>query len=438
VDQPAQEQVARTVDRVKAAQAGWQSLPATQRAAVLHRAAELVPEVAGELALAITTSVGKPIREARAEVDRTATVLRFAAGLASAPVGRVWRSEDPSVSISAVRGPVGTVAMITPFNFPVVIPAWKLGPALMAGNTVAWKPAPAATGAGWMLLDLLRRAGLPDGVCEILDGDAEAGRSLVDAGVDAVTFTGSTGVGRSIGVRCAELGIAAQLELGGKNTALVLPDADLRQAAADIALAAFGFAGQKCTATGRVLVCKAVADEFTDLLAAETERVAVGDPLSPDTVCGPVISARKAEELRHVVDDLDVRARADSPDTDRVVAPRLLTDIADSHAAWTDELFGPILPLRVVDDLDEGLDLVNRSAGGLAAGVHTSSSAVVHRLQRELRSGVVAINRPTTGLDAHVPFGGIKGSSAGPREQGPDSLLFFTEERTVYWRESTS
>lgn len=434
MDEPAHAAVA-AVDRVKDARSSWSSLPPTQRGAILHRAAEMMPGTAVELAHAITASVGKPIREAQAEVSRLATVLRFAAGLASAAVGRVWLSEDPSTSVSAIRGPLGTVAMITPFNFPVVIPAWKLGPALVAGNTVAWKPALPALAPAHLLLDLLRRAGLPDDVCCIVEGDADAGQAMVGAGVDAVTFTGSTGVGRRVGVRCAELGIPAQLELGGKNTALVLPDADLRQAAADIAQAAFGFAGQKCTATGRVLVCKPVADEFTDLLAAETERVAVGDPFSLDTVCGPVISAEKAVELRSLIGETPLRARSPEADSDRVVAPRLMTDLSDAHVVWTDELFGPILPVRVVDDVDEGLAVVNAAAGGLAAGVHTSSSSVVHRIHRELRSGVVAINRPTTGLDAHVPFGGIKGSSAGPREQGPDSLLFFTEERTVYWRE---
>jgi aldehyde dehydrogenase (NAD+) len=402
---------------------------------VLHRAAELVTAAGAELARAIVDAVGKPIREAEAEVARTATVLRFAAGLGSAPVGRVWLSEDTTTTISTVRGPVGTVAMITPFNFPVVIPAWKLGPALVSGNTVVWKPAPAALTPAHRLLELFDRAGLPKGVCTIVDGDADTGEALLNAGVNAVTFTGSSTVGRRVGVRCAELGIPAQLELGGKNTAIVLPDADLQQAASDIALAAFGFAGQKCTATGRVLVCKQVADEFIDRLAAETAQVVVGDPMSPETVCGPVISTEKAEQLRSLLDTTPLRAMSPASDASRIVAPRLVTDVPETHAAWTDELFGPVVAVRTVDDLDSAVMLVNGSPGGLAAGVHTSSSAVVHRIQRELRSGVLAINRPTTGLDAHVPFGGLKGSGAGPREQGPDSTLFFTEERTIYWRE---
>jgi aldehyde dehydrogenase (NAD+) len=227
-----------------------------------------------------------------------------------------------------------------------------------------------------------------------------------------------------------------QLELGGKNTSIVSADAVLPEAARDIAMAAFGFAGQKCTATSRVLVVKDVADELVELLAAQIAALPVGEPADEATVCGPVISERKADELRAVVQGLDVAATANVPENGRVVAPRLVRDVPLDHDVWTTELFGPVLAVRTVDDVADAFSAVTEAADGLALGLYTSSSALVHHAARSLRAGVIAVNRPTTGLDPHVPFGGTGRTSAGPREQGPDAMNFYTEERTVYWRET--
>jgi acyl-CoA reductase-like NAD-dependent aldehyde dehydrogenase len=415
---------------------GWAEATPAARAEVLRRGADALESRVEELALLITRGVAKPITEARAEARRAVTILRFAASLGAAPMGRMWRSEDAATTVMAVRGPVGVVALITPFNFPAAIPAWKLAPALVAGNAVLLKPSPPAVECARLLAAALAEAGLPEGVLHVLDGDAAVGESLVaDPGVDAVSFTGSAGVGRSVAEACVRRGARLQLELGGKNTAIVLADADLERAARDVAAAAYGYAGQKCTATSRVLVHRDVAGPFTRLLARATEHCAVGDPEDATTVCGPVIAAAKRQQVAAALQDANVVARGSSPDGERWVAPVLVADAADGSPVWSEELFAPVLAVRAFATVDEAFATVNRAADGLANGLYTTSSAAVHHAVRSLRSGVVAVNRPTTGLDAHVPFGGIRQSGAGPREQGPDSLDFYTEERTVYWRE---
>lgn len=404
------------VEAAREAAGTWQRTTPAQRAQVLHAAADLVSASAEQLAQSIAGSVGKPITEARGEAGRTSAVLRHAAGLTLRPSGRLWASDDPATTVIAARAPLGTVALITPFNFPTAIPAWKLGPALAAGNTVVWKPSELACESAELLHALLLQAGVPADVVQLVEGGPSAGAALVTE-VDGVSFTGSSGVGRQIAVACAGTGIPVQLELGGKNTAVVLADADLPAAARDIAAAAFGFAGQKCTATSRVLVSKEVATPFLDELSAAVQRLAVGDPRKPSTVCGPVASVSEQDGL---------------------VAPRVVRDVPVEHPVWATELFGPVLAVREVADHTEAFALVDAAADSLAAGLHTRSSAVVQEAVRSLRAGVVAVNRPTTGLDPHVPFGGTGRTATGPREQGPDAMEFYSQERTVYWREATA
>jgi alpha-ketoglutaric semialdehyde dehydrogenase len=429
--------VAGAVQAAAEAARRWREATPAVRAEVLRRAADALDPRADELALAITRGVAKPIAESRAEARRAVAILRFAASLGFAGSGRMWRSEDPATTVMAVRGPVGVVALITPFNFPAAIPAWKLGPALVAGNAVLLKPSPVAVAAAHLLAAALHAGGLPDGVLQVLDGDSAVGEALAaDPGVAAVSFTGSAAVGRTVAQVCAARGARVQLELGGKNTSIVLADADLERTARDVAAAAYGYAGQKCTATSRVLVAATVAGRFTRLLADATARCAVGDPEDPATVCGPVIAAQKARQIAAILPGHQVVAQAAAPGGgDRWVAPALVADPASDSPVWRDELFAPVLAVRSFDDIDQAFRTVNDAEDGLATGLYTRSSAAVHHAVRSLRSGVVAVNRPTTGLDVHVPFGGIRQSGAGPREQGPDSLDFYTEESTVYWRE---
>lgn len=414
----------------------WADATPAARGEVLRRAADALENRCDELATLICTSVGKPIGESRAEARRAVAILRFGASLAAAPTGRMWRSEDAATTVMAVRGPVGVAGLITPFNFPAAIPAWKLAPALVAGNAVLLKPSPPAAACAEVLAAALQSGGLPDGVLRVLDADPAAGVALAaDPEVDAVSFTGSAAVGRRVAEACVRRGARVQLELGGKNTSVVLADADLERAARDVAAAAYGFAGQKCTATSRVLVHRDVAERFTALLARATEGCATGDPGDAATVCGPVIAAAKREQVEAALRDVRVIARGAAPDGERWIAPALVADPPEDSAVWREELFAPVLAVRSFDSVDSAFATVNDAPDGLATGIYTTSSAAVHHAVRALRSGVVAVNRPTTGLDAHVPFGGIRQSGAGPREQGPDGLDFYTEERTVYWRE---
>src|SRR5579884_1538719 len=347
--------VSAAVDAAAAAAPGWAAATPGARGEVLRRAADGLEARAEELALLITRSVAKPIVESRAEARRAVTILRFASSLGAAQTGRMWRSEDAATTVLAVRGPVGVVALITPFNFPAAIPVWKLAPALVAGNAVLLKPSPPAAECAAMLAAVLGEAGLPDGVLQVVGGDAESGAALVeDPRVDAVSFTGSAAVGRRVAEAGARRGARVQLELGGKNTGIVLADADLPAAARDVAAAAYGYAGQKCTATSRVLVAREVAAEFTRLLADATVQCATGDPEEAGTVCGPVIAAAKVGEVEAALRGAEVIARGTVPERgERWIAPALVGDPPDDSPLWREELFAPVLALRTFDGVDE-------------------------------------------------------------------------------------
>lgn len=426
------------LDTVEAGAERWSALTPLQRGDVLRRAADALEPRVEELAQAIVSSVAKPIREARAEALRAVAVFRYVGSSGTTPQGEMWSSEDPETWVLTVRAPLGLVGLITPFNFPAAIPAWKLAPALLGGNGVVLKPASVAIGPARLLLEALATAGLPDGLVQLLEGDGRVGQTLVESPrLNALSFTGSVGVGRRLAVICAERGTRSQFELGGKNTSVVLADADLATAARDVAAAAFGFAGQKCTATSRVVVAAEVAREFTQLLGQATATFPTGDPGDDAILCGPVISSEKARELNAVIDDNRVLASAPVPADDRFVAPTLV--VGDpSQPAWHEELFGPILALRSVSDLDEAVAAANDGPFGLSTAIYTRSSTSVRHAMAHLRAGVVAVNRPSTGLDPHVPFGGVKGSGGIAREQGRAGLLFYTEERTIYWKEDSS
>ena len=424
------------LDAAQAAAPGWRRLTPTQRGERLRRTADALEARLQDMTMAIVESVDKPVREARAEAQRAVAIFRYAAGQGSAPIGSQWPTDDPETMVHTVRVPLGVVALITPFNFPVAIPAWKLAPALLGGNAVVLKPASVAAAPARLLLEAAYEGGVPGDVVQLLDGPGSAGQALVeDPGIDALSFTGSAAVGRRLAMICAERGIRAQLELGGKNSSIVLADADLAAVARDVAAAAYGFAGQKCTATARVLVAAEVADEFRELLAAATITFPVGPAVEESTLCGPVITAAKAAELRDVVAAHDVAAQAPAPAGDRFVAPALLEGVGDGDPAWNEELFGPVLVSRTVDGLESALELANGGPYGLSAAIYTRSSAAVRAAMASLRAGVVAVNRPSTGLDPHVPFGGVRASGSVAREQGPAGVLFYTEEHTVYWRE---
>lgn len=438
-----------TADRVRAAyeaaasaQPAWAATPAPQRSDVLRRAADLLEARADEAAERLTSDMGKVIRDARAEVLRSAAVLRYFAGELLQPSGETYPSADPSTLLLTVEEPLGVVCVITPWNFPFAIPTWKIAPAIGFGNAVVWKPAEAASGSAVMLTETLDAAGLPDGVLNLVTG---RGRDMSeplmsDPRIAALSFTGSGAVGTRLRQAVADRNVKVQLELGGKNPAIVLADADLEDAALQVARGAMLSTGQRCTATSRVYVERSVAPRFRELLREAVEGLVVGDPFAEDTDIGPLSSLDQrttvGEYLRIAREEKAEVISGDAADDGGgcFVTPTILTGVDPGSRLVREEIFGPVVMLQEVDGFDEALELANDTEFGLSSGLFTRDIARAMRFVRATQSGVVHINRETAGVEPHVPFGGIKGSSSMNREQGKAARQFFTTTKTVYVR----
>ncbi|GLY69865.1 aldehyde dehydrogenase [Amycolatopsis taiwanensis] len=435
--------VRATLDEAEAAAREWAATPPLRRATVLTRIAERLEDRRDELAVLITGEEGKPLGAARGEVGKSAEQFRLAAQLAYLVEGTTYPSESPGTFAYTLREPLGVLAAITPWNFPLSLAARKIAPALAAGNAVVFKPSPVTAGTGALLVEIAVEAGLPTSVLPILQGqDAEAMAALLgDDRLRGISFTGSDATGALIRAQ-ANSQARLQLELGGHNAAVVCADADLAKAAADIAVGAFGLTGQACTSTDRVLVASAVAAEFTELLAAKVRALRVGPGDADGVTTGPVATAAQFERLTALKESA-VAAGAktvaeadllDGRDPDGYwVAPTLFADVPADHALVTGEVFGPFCSVVGVHDLDEALAIVNASAHGLVTGVHTADLAVAHRFAAAARCGIVKVNAPTTGNGVAPPFGGWKASSGGAfPEGGRQALDFVTETKTVY------
>ncbi|WP_224282140.1 aldehyde dehydrogenase, partial [Streptomyces sp. LS1784] len=396
------------------------------RSAALGRIADAVEAHAHELAALIVREVGKPLAEALGEVARTAAIWRYYAQAPYAPSGAVHETAAGPGLLLTRRRPYGVAGLIAPWNFPLAIPTWKAAPALAVGNAVVLKPAPEATACALRLAEL---AGLPEDVFTVLPGGAEEGEALVGA-VDVVSFTGSTGVGRAVVRAATERGVPVQAELGGLNAALVLPDADITQAAGHIAAAIAGYAGQKCTATSRVI---AVGAAYEPLREALVKALAAVD----DAVCGPVINAAARERLTGAVSSAVesgavVLAGGGVPErAGWYVEPTLLAEVPAEHPLASEEFFGPIAVLHAAADLDEAIALANDTPHSLSTSVHTRSLDVALAAADRLDAGMIRVNAPSSGVDFHLPFGGAKGAGHGDREQGQAALDFYTVSRTV-------
>ncbi|MFE4973982.1 aldehyde dehydrogenase family protein [Kitasatospora sp. NPDC056651] len=426
VEEPGAEAVRAAVGRARAAQGGWLAAGAAARSAALGRIADAVEAHARELTALIVREVGKPAAEAAGEVARTAAIWRYYAQAPYAPSGAVHETAAGPGLLLTRRRPYGVAGLIAPWNFPLAIPSWKAAPALAVGNTVVLKPAPEATACALRLAEL---AGLPEDVFTVLPGGAEEGAALVDA-ADVVSFTGSTGVGRAVVRAATERGVPVQAELGGLNAALVLPDADIALAAGHLAAAIAGYAGQKCTATSRVI---AVGAAYEPLREALVKALAAVD----DTVCGPVISRAARERLTGAVSSAAqagavVLAGGGVPErAGWYVEPTLLADVPAEHPLAREEFFGPVAVLHAAADLDEAIALANDTPHSLSTSVHTRGLDVALAAADRLDAGMVRVNAPSSGVDFHLPFGGAKGASHGDREQGQAALDFYTVSRTV-------
>ena len=434
VPDTAPQAVATAAGVAREAATGWAREPAHARAAALHACAEAVAAASGELTDLVVREVGKPLGEARAEIGRGVAILRYFAQQALHPEGEVYPPADGVSLLHTRRRPHGVVALITPWNFPVAIPLWKAAPALAFGNTVLLKPAPQSSAVALRLAELFAGA-LPHGVLTVLTGLGGTGAAVVDA-ADAVSFTGSVSAGRTVAQQAVARGIPVQCEMGGQNAAIVLPDADQDRAAAAIAAAAMGYAGQKCTATSRVIVVGDAAS-FAERLTAAVEALPVGDPADPATVVGPLIESRPREAIRAAVQRAGaggarVLTGAKRLDGDGwFQAPTVLADVPAGDELLSEEFFGPVCVVLPAESAAAAVRAANDVRHGLVASVHTQNLGAALTLTDQLDVGMVKVNAPTTGVDFHAPFGGEKESSYGPREQGTAARDFYTRTVTI-------
>ncbi|MGW8352414.1 aldehyde dehydrogenase family protein [Streptomyces wedmorensis] len=417
------------VERARAAQPGWLRAGAAARSAALGAVAAGIEAAADELAGLAVREVGKPIAEARAEVARTAAIWRYYAQAPFEPTGAVHETAAGAGLLLTRRRPHGVAGLITPWNFPFAIPTWKAAPALATGNTVVLKPAPEATACALRLAEIVKAA-VPEGVFTVLPGGATEGNALVSA-ADVVSFTGSTPVGRAVVRAATARGVPAQAEMGGLNAALVLPDADIGQAAAHIAASIAGYAGQKCTATSRVVAVGAALDPLREALSEALRTLPVGDPADPATVCGPLVHEHARDRVVEAARGLSVLAGGTVPDrAGWFAAPTLVEKVSPGHRLLREEVFGPVASLLAADDLAHAIRITNSVPYGLVTSVHTADlNTALHGLDL-LDTGMIRINAPSTGVDFHLPFGGAKESGHGAREQGAAALEFYTSGRT--------
>ncbi|MBB5121664.1 aldehyde dehydrogenase [Streptomyces eurocidicus] len=420
---------AGAVERARAAQPGWSEAGAAVRSTALSAVGAAIEAASGELAALAVREVGKPLTEARAEVARAAAIWRYYAQAPYEPTGAVHEPAGGPGLLLTRRRPHGVAGLITPWNFPFAIPSWKAAPALAVGNTVVLKPAPEATACALRLAELVRRA-VPEAVFTVVPGGAPEGGTVL-ATADAVSFTGSTAVGGLVTRAATARGVPVQAETGGLNAAIVLPDADIERAAAHIASAIAGYAGQKCTATSRVIAVGAALGPLREALSEALRALPVGDPADPATVCGPLVSGRARDRFDRVLPGASVLAAGHVPEGPGwYAAPTVVEKVPAGHPLLTEEVFAPVAALLSADDLPHAVRIANSVPYGLVTSVHTAGlEAALHGLDR-LDTGMIRVNAPSTGVDFHLPFGGTKASGHGPREQGRAALDFYASSRT--------
>ncbi|HTI64548.1 MAG TPA: aldehyde dehydrogenase family protein [Gemmatimonadaceae bacterium] len=434
------EEVRRAVSAAADALPRWRGLAGSARADALYKWADAIASRAEEFAQLVTREVGKPIGESRGEVARCVTILRYYAGDAVRGIGDVIPAQSATSLQFTLRQPLGVVALITPWNFPIAIPLWKAAPALAFGNTVVLKPAESSARSAVFLAECAEAAGLPAGAFNVLLGRGDVvGGPLVGADdVRAVSFTGSGRVGAHVAAQAAQRNIRYQTEMGGKNVAIVMPDADLTLAATLTAAGAMRYAGQKCTATSRVVVARDVEKEFLEELRGQVAALPLGPVADPKAAVGPVISEISRDSIRRALDDIDAECiyvgkvpTSDEFERGFFLPPAIYRNAAADSALAQRELFGPVLAAFTADDLDHAIALANATPYGLSASLFTRDIRSALRYIDRIEAGMVRVNGDTTGVDPHAPFGGMKGSSSGSREQGPAAREFYTEIKTV-------
>jgi acyl-CoA reductase-like NAD-dependent aldehyde dehydrogenase len=420
-----------------AAAPGWAALPMARRADALQAVGSPLKSRAPQLAERMSVEMGKPVRESLPEVHRAVAVLSYYAGEAYRATGERFEQAGSGSAVLTLRRPKGVVALITPWNFPVAIPVWKIAPALIYGNTLIWKYSEESPWTSRAVLECFAEAGLPPGVVNGIGGTGQSiGDSLVaSAGVDAISFTGSIGVGRAI--RAAAPDSPAQLELDGQNALIVAADADLGRAVEAAYAGAFWCAGQKCTSTRRIYVQRPVYASFRARLAERIAGGVVGDPLDAKTEVGPLVSETQWQRVRQAVsrgiaEGGSVVSAAGDFEDGWYLSPTLFENVGDAAYLSREEVFGPVASLYAFDTVGEAIERANAVPYGLSMALFSQSLVAVHKFLRRAEAGVLHVNSPTPGTEVPVPFGGLKSSGWGPHEQGRAAREFYTDSVTVY------
>ncbi|MFY9752775.1 MAG: aldehyde dehydrogenase family protein [Candidatus Acidiferrales bacterium] len=439
-----EEDVTLAVDAAKAAYKKWRLTPAPKRGEILYRAAEILTSRKEDFSRDMTREMGKVLAETRGDVQEAIDMTYLMAGEGRRLFGQTTPSELPNKFAMSIRTPVGVAGLITPWNFPIAIPSWKIMPALIAGNTVVIKPAEDTPLSTWNLAQVLSEAGLPGGVLNVVFGDGpSAGAALLrNSGVNLVSFTGSTEVGRIVSEACAPSFKKCHLEMGGKNIIIVMDDANLDLAVDGAIWGGFGTTGQRCTAASRVAVHKKVYAEFVEKFVARAKSLKVGDGLDAATQMGPSINE---QQLTTVIKYVQIGksegaklatggSRLDSGSYSRgwFHEPTVFTDVDPKMRVANEEIFGPVVVVIPFDTFDQAIEIANGITYGLSAAIYTRNVNHAFRAQRDLETGIVYVNAPTIGAETHLPFGGIKNTGNGHRESGEAALDFYSEWKTVY------
>lgn len=440
--QASAEDAKAAIAAAKAAFPAWSRSGIWERHVILKKAGDEIMARKDELGALLAREEGKTLPEAIGETIRASQIFEFFAGEALRLAGEVVPSVRPNIGVEITREPLGVIGIITPWNFPIAIPAWKIAPALCYGNTVVFKPADLVPGCSWAIADILHRAGLPKGVLNLVMGKGSVvGQAMLDSpDIAGVTFTGSTGTGRRVATSSIEHNRKFQLEMGGKNPMVVLDDADLTVAVEAAANSGFFSTGQRCTASSRLIVTEGIHDKFVAALTEKLKTVVVDNAMKPGTHIGPVVDARQLQTDTDYIKigkeegaKLAFGGELISRETPGFyLQPTLFTEATNQMRISREEIFGPVVSVIRVKDYEEALATANDTPFGLSAGIATTSLKHATHFKRNSEAGMVMVNLPTAGVDFHVPFGGRKGSSYGPREQGKYAAEFYTTVKTAY------
>ena len=432
--------VERAAEAAQAAFPAWAGMPAPARGAILFKAADILEKQFDQLGAEMTREEGKTLPEAKGEVRRAINIFRYFAGEGSRFAGHMVPSERDRVHTFAFRKPIGVVGLITPWNFPIAIPAWKIAPALICGNTVIVKPASVSPLCAWRLVEALHEAGIPKGVINFIAGSgAEIGEALVNAKpLKAISFTGSNDIGNWLHERASKRHLRIQLEMGGKNTTIVCADADFNSAVENVVNAAFFSTGQKCTATSRVIVEDAIYDKYLAALVERTKKLKVGDGMTPGIDIGPAVDEAALNTILKYIEIGRKEAGEPACGGNRLpgkgyfVEPTIFADVTESMTIAQEEIFGPVLAVMRAKDFEDALRIANNIPYGLSASVQTTNITKVFDFVYKAEAGLLTVNLPSAGVEYQLPFGGTKDSSFGPKEQGPAAVEFYSDYKTVY------